>query len=81
MKISTHVNAFHEYIFKRFQTAPPQVEKHWTEKSLEKMTERDWRIFREDFNISYRWEVHTQRDGNFPSGSAERPRFGGCGCP
>lgn len=25
--------------------------KHWTEKSLEEMTERDWRIFREDFDI------------------------------
>ena len=31
-----------------------QVEKHWTEKSLEEMTERDWRIFREDFSISYK---------------------------
>lgn len=31
-----------------------QVEKHWTEKSRAEMTERDWRIFREDFNISYR---------------------------
>ena len=27
-------------------------ERHWTEKSLEEMTERDWRILREDFNIS-----------------------------
>jgi len=26
--------------------------KHWTEKSLEEMTNRDWRIFKEDFNIS-----------------------------
>ncbi|VDK69067.1 unnamed protein product [Gongylonema pulchrum] len=26
--------------------------RHWTQKSLEQMTERDWRIFREDFNIS-----------------------------
>ena len=25
--------------------------KHWSEKSLEDMTERDWRIFREDFDI------------------------------
>jgi len=24
---------------------------HWTEKKLEEMTERDWRIFREDFDI------------------------------
>jgi ATP-dependent RNA helicase DDX23/PRP28 len=31
-----------------------QVEKHWTEKDLKDMTERDWRIFREDFNIAYR---------------------------
>lgn len=25
--------------------------RHWTEKSLEEMTDRDWRIFREDFDI------------------------------
>jgi ATP-dependent RNA helicase DDX23/PRP28 len=30
------------------------VDKHWSEKKLSQMTERDWRIFREDFNISYR---------------------------
>lgn len=27
---------------------------HWRDKSLESMTERDWRIFREDFDISMR---------------------------
>ncbi|GAB6030482.1 DEAD (Asp-Glu-Ala-Asp) box polypeptide 23 [Chamberlinius hualienensis] len=27
-------------------------ERHWTEKELDEMTERDWRIFREDYNIS-----------------------------
>ncbi|XP_032241073.1 probable ATP-dependent RNA helicase DDX23 isoform X2 [Nematostella vectensis] len=27
-------------------------DRHWTKKNLEEMTERDWRIFREDFNIS-----------------------------
>merc|ERR1719427_33188 len=27
-------------------------ERHWTEKELDAMQERDWRIFREDFNIS-----------------------------
>ena len=27
-------------------------DRHWTEKKLEEMTERDWRIFKEDFNIS-----------------------------
>jgi len=25
---------------------------HWTKKTLDEMTERDWRIFREDFNIT-----------------------------
>lgn len=34
--------------------AAAQVEKHWSEKALEDMNERDWRIFREDFNIGYR---------------------------
>lgn len=28
--------------------------KHWRDKTLETMTERDWRIFREDFDISMR---------------------------
>ncbi|KAK7494240.1 hypothetical protein BaRGS_00014522, partial [Batillaria attramentaria] len=27
-------------------------DRHWMEKSLDEMTERDWRIFREDYNIS-----------------------------
>ncbi|EDV26705.1 uncharacterized protein TRIADDRAFT_50105 [Trichoplax adhaerens] len=27
-------------------------ERHWTQKDLDEMTERDWRIFREDYNIS-----------------------------
>lgn len=27
-------------------------DRHWTDKDLEAMSERDWRIFREDFNIS-----------------------------
>lgn len=31
-----------------------RVEKHWTEKAREEMTERDWRIFREDFSIAYK---------------------------
>jgi ATP-dependent RNA helicase DDX23/PRP28 len=29
-------------------------ERHWTEKPLDQMKERDWRIFREDFSISAR---------------------------
>ncbi|KAJ9605171.1 mRNA splicing protein prp28 [Cladophialophora chaetospira] len=28
------------------------IDKHWSEKRLEQMRERDWRIFKEDFNIS-----------------------------
>lgn len=27
-------------------------ERHWSEKSLPEMTDRDWRIFKEDYNIS-----------------------------
>src|ERR1700712_6047143 len=28
------------------------LDKHWSEKKLKDMRERDWRIFKEDFNIS-----------------------------
>ena len=28
------------------------IDKHWSEKSLTQMRERDWRIFKEDFNIA-----------------------------
>lgn len=31
-----------------------KTDRHWNEKSREEMTERDWRIFREDFSISYK---------------------------
>lgn len=34
-------------------------DRHWTEKPLSEMKERDWRIFREDFSIS-------ARGGNIP---------------
>lgn len=27
-------------------------DRHWTEKNGDEMTERDWRIFREDYNIT-----------------------------
>jgi len=27
-------------------------DRHWMEKKVDEMTERDWRIFREDYNIS-----------------------------
>ncbi|KAM3181394.1 DEAD (Asp-Glu-Ala-Asp) box polypeptide 23 [Hymenolepis weldensis] len=35
-------------------------DRHWTEKSLEEMTYRDWRIFREDYGIS-------TKGGNLPN--------------
>ncbi|MFS7931177.1 putative RNA helicase [Helianthus anomalus] len=37
-----------------YDTFDMRVDRHWSEKKVEEMTERDWRIFREDFNISYR---------------------------
>lgn len=33
-------------------------ERHWSEKSLDEMKERDWRIFREDFSIAARGKRH-----------------------
>ena len=35
-------------------------DRHWSEKKLEEMLDRDWRIFREDFNI-------TTKGGRIPS--------------
>ncbi|VDQ11500.1 unnamed protein product [Trichobilharzia regenti] len=35
-------------------------DRHWTEKAVDQMTERDWRIFREDFSIS-------TKGGNIPN--------------
>ena len=36
-------------------------ERHWSEKPLDEMTDRDWRIFKEDFNI-------VTKGGNIPPG-------------
>lgn len=33
-------------------------DRHWTQKEVNEMTERDWRIFREDFNISIKGLFH-----------------------
>lgn len=33
-------------------------ERHWTEKPLHEMKDRDWRIFREDFSIACRGEPY-----------------------
>jgi ATP-dependent RNA helicase DDX23/PRP28 len=37
-----------------YDTFDMRVDSHWSEKKLDEMTERDWRIFREDFNISFK---------------------------
>ncbi|KAE8149267.1 Pre-mRNA-splicing ATP-dependent RNA helicase prp28 [Aspergillus avenaceus] len=37
---------------RREDSARNQLDKHWSEKKLEHMRERDWRIFKEDFNIA-----------------------------
>ncbi|OJJ44519.1 hypothetical protein ASPZODRAFT_153456 [Penicilliopsis zonata CBS 506.65] len=39
---------------RREESSRNQLDKHWSEKKLEHMRERDWRIFKEDFNISTR---------------------------
>lgn len=39
-------------------------ERHWSEKPLEEMKERDWRIFREDFSIAARGMSTSSRVGN-----------------
>ena len=36
-------------------------ERHWSEKRLDEMVDRDWRIFKEDFNI-------VTKGGNIPHG-------------
>jgi len=37
---------------RREESSRSQLDKHWSEKALVNMRERDWRIFKEDFNIS-----------------------------
>lgn len=32
-------------------------DRHWSEKALDEMTERDWRIFREDYNITIKGKL------------------------
>jgi ATP-dependent RNA helicase DDX23/PRP28 len=41
----------------RYDGRDMRVDAHWSEKPREAMTERDWRIFREDFSISYKGSV------------------------
>jgi len=46
-------------------------DRHWTDKELDRMTERDWRIFREDYNISIKGgnpaaPIRYWRESNIP---------------
>lgn len=48
------------------------LDKHWSEKKLEHMRERDWRIFKEDFNISTKGggipnPMRNWKESNLPS--------------
>jgi len=51
--------------------------RHWSQKPLEEMTDRDWRIFREDFNIV----VKGVNGRQFPSVSVTRCSGNNCLVP
>jgi ATP-dependent RNA helicase DDX23/PRP28 len=55
----------------RYDGDDMRVDIHWSDKPLSSMTERDWRIFREDFNISYKGILH----GALPLRSWEEAGF------
>ncbi|XP_062613168.1 probable ATP-dependent RNA helicase DDX23, partial [Saccostrea cucullata] len=42
----------HQKIIAKKEAKQKWDDRHWVEKSLAEMTERDWRIFKEDYNIS-----------------------------
>jgi len=48
-------------------------QRHWSEKTLEEMTDRDWRILREDYRISFRgnWKSNPLR--NWDEGIVPEP--------
>ncbi|BFI25496.1 ATP-dependent RNA helicase DDX23/PRP28 [Marchantia polymorpha subsp. ruderalis] len=52
-----------------YDTFDMRVDRHWSEKKIEEMTERDWRIFREDFNISYKGSRIPRPMRNWEEGS------------
>lgn len=52
-----HIESFflcrdREQVLKAKERKVRYDERHWSEKSLPEMTDRDWRIFREDYNIA-----------------------------
>lgn len=52
-----------------YDTFDMRVDRHWSEKKVEEMTERDWRIFREDFNISHKGSRIPRPMRNWEEGS------------
>ncbi len=49
-------------------------ERHWTQKPLEDMTDRDWRILKEDYNIATRGMFSPVRPVGCPAHDSS------CGC-
>ena len=50
--LSICVHSFHESKMRAKDQSQRWDDRHWSEKDLVEMADRDWRIFREDFNIS-----------------------------
>jgi ATP-dependent RNA helicase DDX23/PRP28 len=50
---------FADYLERRAAMKSGADARHWSEKSLEEMKDRDWRIFREDFSIAARGQSLT----------------------
>jgi len=70
-------NAFFSFIRVRIKKEKKREDKqkwddrHWSEKGLDDMNERDWRIFREDYNISIKGgkipnPYRSWKDSNIP---------------
>ena len=66
-----------------------RMEMHWTDKKREDMTERDWRIFREDFSIAYKGAalgatalpLRNWEEGNLPKPLMKAIEKQACGSP
>lgn len=68
----------------RYEGRDMAVDSHWSEKSREEMTERDWRIFREDFSIGYKgtnvpMPLRNWEEANFPEPLRKVGGVGGVG--
>ena len=72
-----------------YETHDMRKDSHWSEKARAGMTERDWRIFREDYSISYKGAalgatalpLRNWEEGNLPTPlmrAIERQVCAGC---